>query len=237
MKSRQSNFVITTTSSDVSETAVQYAETASPGHTYVYTCLLTNKRPFSTRRHRNKVIPWLAQQKPAKSAQVLVHNSMAALTGLLGDYGSDDESDNNEAGTPIFTHIKARPFELASVCDHFAQMLSPDAGTQEVEMAEAGEAASRSASVMLSTVDGAPQISTEELLTEINVASLPQQPAEFDLPSEIAEPPDQVCSAAVQVRCLQLCTLLMQLAPASQIQLNELAAGQHSQAARDTEQG
>ncbi len=27
---------------------------------------------------------------------------MAALTGLLGDYGSDDESDNNETGTPIF---------------------------------------------------------------------------------------------------------------------------------------
>jgi len=167
----------------------------------------------------------------------VVHNSMAALTGLLGDYGSDDESDNNEAGTPIFTHIKARAFKLASVCDHFAQMLSPDAGTQEVEMAEAGEAASRSASVMLSTVDGAPQISTEELLTEIDMASLPQQPAEFDLPSEIAEPPNQVCSAAVQVRCFQLCSLLMQLAPASQIQLNELAAGQDSQAARDTEQG
>ena len=161
---------------------------------------------------------------------------MAALTGLLGDYGSDDESDNNEAGTPLFTHIKARAFKLASVCDHFAQMLSLDAGTQEVEMAEAGEAASRSASVMLSTVDGAPQISTEELLTEIDLASLPQ-PAEFDLPSEIAEPPDQVCSAAVQVRCFQLCSLLMQLAPASQIQLNELAAGQDSQAARDTEQG
>jgi len=123
------------------------------------------------------------------------------------------------------------------VRDHFAQLLSPDAGTQEVEMAEAGEAASRSASVMLSTVDGAPQISTEELLTETDLASLPQQPAEFDLPPEIAEPPDQVCSAAVQVRCFQLCSLLMQLAPASQIQLNELAAGQDSQAARDTEQG
>ncbi len=90
---------------------------------------------------------------------------------------------------------------------------------------------------MLSTVDGAPQISTEELLTETDMASLPQQPAEFDLPPEIAEPPDQVCSAAVQVSCFQLCGLLIQLATASRIQLHELAAGQNSQAARDTEQG
>lgn len=99
---------------------------------------------------------------------------MAALTGLLGDYGSDDESGNDETGT------------------------------KEVEMAEAGEAASRSASAMLSIVDGAPQISTEELLTETDMASLPQQPAEFDLPSEIAEPPDQICSAAVQAKIVKL---------------------------------
>ena len=137
----------------------------------------------------------------------------------------------------FFTHIKACACKPASKCDHFAQILLPDAGTKEVEMAEAGEAASRSASAMLSIVDGAPQISTEELLTETDMASLPQQPAEFDLPSEIAEPPDQICSAAVQVGCFQLCGLLIQLAPASQIQLNELAAGQDSQAARDTEQG
>ncbi len=161
---------------------------------------------------------------------------MAALTGLLGDYGSDDESDNNETGTPIFP-IKARASKPASMRDHFARLLSPDAGTQEVDMAEAGEAASRSASVMLSTVDGAPQICTEELLTETDMASLPQQPAEFHLPSEIAEPPDQFCSAAVQVGYFQLCRLLTQLAPASQIQPNELAAGQDRQAARDTEQG
>ena len=180
----------------VSETEVQYAWAAEASHTHVYTCLLTKKRPCSTRHHRNTVTPRLVQQRP-KPAQVLVYsNSMAALTGLLGDYGSDDDSDNHETGTPILHRSASKP---ASVCDYLAQMLSPDAGTQEVEMAEAGEAASRSASAMLSTVDGAPQVSTEELLTETDMASLPQQPAEFDLPPEIAEQPDQVCSAAVQV--------------------------------------
>lgn len=61
------------------------------------------------------------------------------------------------------------------------------------------EASSRQASAFLTSADGAPEVSVDQMLVESDMAASPQQPAEFELPPELAVPPDQLCSAAVQV--------------------------------------
>lgn len=61
------------------------------------------------------------------------------------------------------------------------------------------EASSRQASALLTSADGAPEVSVDQMLVESDMAASPQQPAEFELPPELAVPPDQLCSAAVQV--------------------------------------
>lgn len=99
---------------------------------------------------------------------------MAALTGLLGDYGSDDESGHSAAAGSI----------------------------EDADMTE--EASSRQASALLTSADGAPEVSVDQMLVESDMAASPQQPAEFELPPELAVPPDQLCSAAVQEKIVKL---------------------------------
>ncbi|KAL3148358.1 hypothetical protein ABBQ38_013815 [Trebouxia sp. C0009 RCD-2024] len=103
---------------------------------------------------------------------------MAALTGLLGDYGSDDES----AGS-----------------DHEAV-----ASIDDVELTESGVASSRPASALPADVDAAPEVADDRALPEANTVMSPDQPSQFQLPPDIAEPPDQLCSAAVQEKVVKL---------------------------------
>lgn len=69
----------------------------------------------------------------------------------------------------------------------------------EVNTAEAEEASSRPASAIPAAVNGAPEVSVQKL-TEAQADASPQHSTQFQLPPDIAEPPDRLCSAAVQVR-------------------------------------
>lgn len=64
--------------------------------------------------------------------------------------------------------------------------------------AEAEEASSRPASAIPAAVDGAPEVSVQTLI-EAQADASPQHSTQFQLPPDIAEPPDRLCSAAVQV--------------------------------------
>ena len=64
--------------------------------------------------------------------------------------------------------------------------------------AEAEEASSRPASAIPAAVDGAPEVAVQTS-TEAQADASPQQSTQFQLPPDIAEPPDRLCSAAVQV--------------------------------------
>lgn len=75
-------------------------------------------------------------------------------------------------------------------------------------MTEAGVASSRPASALPADVDAAPEVSDNQLPTELltTVAS-PQQASQFQLPPDIAEAPDKLCSAAVQVGFVICCVV------------------------------
>lgn len=65
-------------------------------------------------------------------------------------------------------------------------------------MPQAEEASSRPASALPAAVDGAPEVSDDHILTEAQTAASSHS-TQFQLPLDIAEPPDRLCSAAVQV--------------------------------------
>lgn len=73
------------------------------------------------------------------------------------------------------------------------------ASIDDVDLTEPGVASSRPASALPADVDAAPDIADDRALTEANTVMSPDQPSQFQLPPDIAEPPDQLCSAAVQV--------------------------------------
>lgn len=181
---------------------------------------------------------------------------MATLTGLLGDYGSDDES-TSPGREAAGTDGSAAHWELCSTCKitsafshselfgaaHESSCIAGPA--EEAGMMDAEDALSRPASGLLASMDGAPQVFAEQLLPGTDMAASPQQPAEFVLPPDIAEPPEQQCSAKVQVSAgflaaLQKPYVLRSCFPSCKqsthaIRMN-LAAGEDSQAAGDPEQ-
>lgn len=80
----------------------------------------------------------------------------------------------------------------------------------EVNLAGAEEASSRPASAIPAAVNGAPDVSVQTL-TEAQATASPQHSTHFQLPPDIAEPPDRLCSAGVQVRSVvsnMLCSML-----------------------------
>lgn len=135
---------------------------------------------------------------------------MAALTGLLGDYGSDDESagsDHEAVGARQSQgYLKLscnRPGIALCKTAHMVflscSLWCAAASIDDVELTESGVASSRPASALPADVDAAPEVADDRALPEANTVMSPDQPSQFQLPPDIAEPPDQLCSAAVQV--------------------------------------
>ena len=73
------------------------------------------------------------------------------------------------------------------------------ASAEDVDMAEAGEASSRPASARHTGVEGTSEVPDDQPVTEADIQGSPQQSSQFQLPPDIAEPPDRLCSATVQV--------------------------------------
>ena len=131
---------------------------------------------------------------------------MAALTGLLGEYGSDDESaatDNAAAGPHCqLRHHKIFACNLQrfwSVTLTLLIVSSVAASADDMDTVEAGEASSRPASAMHTGVEDTPEVPDDQPTIEADIQGSPQQSSQFQLPPDIAEPPDRLCSAAVQV--------------------------------------
>ena len=72
-----------------------------------------------------------------------------------------------------------------------------------MDVAEAGETASRPSSALPTGVESSFEAASDQPMTEAASAASPQACSEFQLPPDIADPPERLCSAAVQVRSVR----------------------------------